>query len=306
MSLARSKVATSSLGTVAVRVDTRLNARRRFWLLGLLACAAGGCVSDGHKGSEAVGQVAATAAGNAVVLDGRNWVAVPKTANYVPAEGFTWEAWFNGASLPTDTTSRIDAALSGQMLFVVADGLSCVDFSLGFGGTNRAPAELAFTVDGPGGCGTRDTTPVHYRPTGGFQNLHWYHVAAVRDYTAQSVALYLDGVLVDSKADTTAPIAGAGFSASIGRWTDGGFDVSHFMGAIDEVRVYGRPLSAAEIGQHFNAGAGRPGIPTEPGLVAGWHLDETTGTAAMDYGAAHLDGMYVNSPAHAPGIVRLP
>jgi len=254
-----------------------------------------------------MGHVAATGAGNAVALDGTNWVTLPKTANYIPATGFTWEAWFKGASLPTDATStEIDEALKGQMLLVVADGLPCVDVSLGFGGTSRAPAELAFTVDGPDGCGTRDRAPVHYRPTGGFQNLRWYHVAAVRDYTAHRVGLYVDGVLVDSKADRTAPIAGAGFSASIGRWTDGGYDASHFVGAIDEVRVYGRPLSAAEISRHFNAGAGQAGTPGEAGLVAGWHLDETAGTAARDYGAAHRDGTYVNSPAHAPGIVGLP
>ena len=302
----------SRFNVVAARLHTRVNARRRFWLLGLLACATVGCVSAGQKGatdlgSAAGGPVAATASGDAVALDGTNWISVAKTGNYVPATGFTLEAWFNGASLPTDaTSSRDDGALNGQMLFVVADGQSCVDISLGFGGTNRPPAELAFTVDGPAGCGTRDTAPVHYRPTEGFHNQRWYHVAGVRDYVAQSVGLYVDGVLVDSKADTTAPVAGAGFTASIGRWSDGGFDVAHFVGAIDEVRVYGRPLSAAEIGQHFNGGAGRAGDRTDPGLVAGWHLDETKGTVASDYGAGHLDGMYVNSPAHAPGIVGRP
>jgi Concanavalin A-like lectin/glucanases superfamily len=199
--------------------------------------------------------------------------------------------------------SNMDGSHAGQMLFVVADGQGCVDVNLGFGGTYRAPADLAFVVDGPGGCGARDTTPVNYRPPGGFENERTYHVAGVRDYDAKCVGLYLDGVLVGSKTSEFEPIQATGFVASIGRWTDGGYDSAHFKGVIDEVLVYGRPLNAAEIRRHFNGGQGRTSSASDPGIAAGWHLDETEGPTAVDFGPAGLDGTYDNTPSHVDGLV---
>lgn len=284
---------------------------------------AGGAAPNGGSGGAVAGSAGATllpcggpdlgsgeedesdgATTGAVSLDGTNWVSVSKAGNYAPESGFTWEAWFQGSNLPTDTTpGNMDASHAGQMLFVVADGQGCVDVNLGLGGTYRAPAELSLVVDGPGGCGARDTTPVHYLPPGGFENGRSYHVAGVRDYEAKCVGLYLDGVLVASKTSELDPIQAAGFAASIGRWTDGGYDRAHFEGVIDEVLVYGRPLSAAEISRHFNGGLGRTTPASDPGLVAGWHLDETTGSIAADFGPDQLDGTYDNAPSHVDGLV---
>ena len=254
--------------------------------------------------------IVGTAPGSAVLLDGTNWITLPKTANYVAATGFTWELWFMGTSLPTDETVGGNAAgmvgYSGQMLVTVADPQPCVDVNLGFGDTFAKANMLAFTVDGPATCNNRDVAPVVFRPTNGFQNQRWYHVAAVRNYDAGCAGLYLDGVLVASKTTTLTPIAGTGFAASIGRWTDGGYDSTHFKGALDEVRIYSRALSAREIADHHNGGLGRPGVSSDPGLVAGYHLDEASGTSAADFGPAKLDGQYVNTPGHVSGIVPLP
>ena len=254
--------------------------------------------------------IVGTVPGSAVLLDGTNWITLPKTANYVAATGFTWELWFMGTSLPTDETVGGNAAgmvgYSGQMLVTVADPQPCVDVYLGFGGTFAKANMLAFTVDGPATCNNRDTVPVVFRPTNGFQNQRWYHAAAVRNYDAGCAGLYLDGVLVASKTTTLAPIAGTGFAASIGRWTDGGYDSTHFKGTLDEVRIYSRALSAREIADHYNGGLGRPGVSSDPGLVAGYHLDEASGTSAADFGPAKLDGQYVNTPGHGSGIVPLP
>jgi len=250
----------------------------------------------------------ATKLGRAVELDGTNWVSLPPTGNYIPASGFTWELWFSGDSLPTDTAVKdyIGPYPPQEILFAAADGQFCVDVNLGFGAVFAPSNKLSFAVDGPGGCGDRDTTPIGYVPPGGFENGRWYHVAAVRNYGTSSVSLYVDGTLVANKTLKLAAINGAGLVATIGRFADGINDWAHFHGAIDEVRVYNRPLSAQEIAAHYNAGDGSYGTGSEAGLLAGWHLDETAETIATDFGPAHLDGTYANAPAHVEGVAPGP
>ncbi len=82
----------------------------------------------------------------------------------------------------------------------------------------------------------------------------WYHLAGTYDYRTGDVKLYVNGVL---EATTH-----AGFALSYGRrplfigttgeWWDGKFD-----GAIDEVAIYDRALSAREIAALYHAGARR-------------------------------------------------
>ncbi|HYE98138.1 MAG TPA: LamG-like jellyroll fold domain-containing protein, partial [Planctomycetota bacterium] len=76
----------------------------------------------------------------------------------------------------------------------------------------------------------------------------WHHVAAVFDYAAGQVRLYVDGVQVHSQAATYGqPRTDATPSAmaTIGSEDDGTADFFH--GLIDDVRVYGRGLAASEI-----------------------------------------------------------
>jgi hypothetical protein len=68
-----------------------------------------------------------------------------------------------------------------------------------------------------------------------------------------------------------------------------------FHGLIDEVRIYSRLLSGAEVATHFNGGQINAGLP-EAGLLAGWHLDERTGTTAVDYSGNGNHAVLVNNP----------
>jgi hypothetical protein len=82
-------------------------------------------------------------------------------------------------------------------------------------------------------------------PTGG-----WHHVVGTSDHGATS--LYVDGVLASSNEGRTGPIA-SGLSFSIGKsqgavqWTKN----AHFAGMIDDVRLYGRALTAEEVLVHY-------------------------------------------------------
>jgi len=71
----------------------------------------------------------------------------------------------------------------------------------------------------------------------------WHHVAGV--YAAGTLDAYLDGALVGS-APTIAPVYTAEpFMIACDR--DAAVEIAHFSGNVDEVRLYSRALSAAEI-----------------------------------------------------------
>lgn len=79
----------------------------------------------------------------------------------------------------------------------------------------------------------------------------WRHLAGTYDATAQMLRMYVDGQLVDSAESPIGAIAGgpASVPISLGRlhrvgWGQPG---EYFVGALDDVRIYERELSAAEV-----------------------------------------------------------
>lgn len=89
----------------------------------------------------------------------------------------------------------------------------------------------------------------------------WHHVVLSRD--AQSTRLFVDGVPVDDAA-TTGPLfalavppaddcCGVGGGVALGR--DGDVDSGYVDGWLDEVAVYDRALTAAEISDHHDYAA---------------------------------------------------
>lgn len=65
----------------------------------------------------------------------------------------------------------------------------------------------------------------------------------------------------------------------------------YFKGAIDEVRIYNRALSAEEVRYHYNRGA----------PVAHWKFDEGEGTIAYDESGNNNKGTLTNSPTWVSG-----
>jgi len=77
----------------------------------------------------------------------------------------------------------------------------------------------------------------------------WYHLAFVYNYTSNTKAIYVNGVL-DASAPSIGPYKGVSGNTTIGKYLD-----SSFNGTIDEVRIYSRALTAQELKAIAGSGA---------------------------------------------------
>lgn len=84
-----------------------------------------------------------------------------------------------------------------------------------------------------------------------WDSTQWHHIVGMRDRTADSLKIYMDGILVASQLDeliednntTTQPL-------NIGNNFDG---TGRYRGAIDEVAIYDVALSASEVNELYNS-----------------------------------------------------
>jgi hypothetical protein len=87
----------------------------------------------------------------------------------------------------------------------------------------------------------------------------WYHVAGVYNASAQTLDIYVNGVLDNGTLRGIIPASqlNAAVNVNIGRRTSlyGGF---YFNGVIDDLRIYNRALSQSEIQDDMNTPVGSP------------------------------------------------
>ena len=169
--------------------------------------------------------------GKALEFDGSdNYVSVPDREELSGGAGkdMTLEGWFKGDDVGTSTFGKclISKSLDGNYK----------DYQL-----MVMNNELRFLFENGGGNGPDFTG-------GRLSNGVWYHVAVTWDATTRKAILYLDGAAVNSQTttydmpDTTSPLY-------IGK--KGYAPEQYFNGAIDEVMIYNRALSAEEILAHY-------------------------------------------------------
>jgi PKD repeat protein len=199
----------------------------------------------------------------------------------VAPNSFALEAWFR-----TTTTS------GGKIV--------------GFGNQNSGPSNLYdrhIFMDGTGhiAFGVLPATQKTLTSTETYNDGAWHHV--VGNLSSAGQELWVDGVLLKSDPTTT-----YGYTyPSNGYWRIGGDPAwagdAYFDGAIDEVAVYGSPLSANQVNNHRNLGRQVPPGAADPyGLAVYtdaptiyWRLAESSGTIAADSGAAGNTGTYSGS-----------
>ena len=135
----------------------------------------------------------------------------------------------------------LDPVDVGNFLAVFAnDGFSSGDLHVNLLPTSTPP-EVEFHVAGS----ERVYAPGPVPPTG------WFHVAMTYDTVAMESRTYVGGELASIEPQLGGTLCGIGTASQIGAWDfDGaGSQDRFFKGLIDDVRVYDKALSAAEVRQ---------------------------------------------------------
>ena len=112
----------------------------------------------------------------------------------------------------------------------------------------------------------------------------WYMVTWSIDRNTQTATAYIDGDKIGS-LDISSVTGVLGYSnLDIGRDTNG-LSSRYWSGNIDEVRIYNRALSAAEVKQLYQ---------WAPGPVGYWNFDEGSGSTAFDRSGNGLNASFSN------------
>jgi len=166
--------------------------------------------------------------GNALAFNGASYVRIPDAATLDLTTGLTLEAWVYPTVTPSSWSTVIMKEQPGEFVYVL------------YAGSPDNRPHLFFNL------GTSSSSERGVAGPSGLPLNTWSHLAGTYDGT--TLRLYVNGALVGSQA-VTAQIATSNGALRIGGntvWNE------YFRGQIDEVRMYNRPLSAAEIQQDMN------------------------------------------------------
>jgi hypothetical protein len=184
--------------------------------------------------------------GRAVVFDGiDDWITVAD-APALDLATMTIEAWVN------------PAALTGWRSVLLKEDIGSLSYAL-YANDNAPRPAATIGVNG-------DVSAIG---AAALSLGTWSHVAATYDGT--ELRFFVNGAPVDTRsvAGTLEPTDGALRIGGNAVWGE------YFSGVIDEVRIYNRALSPADIVRDMNAAV-------ESGLVAAYGFEEATGTTALD------------------------
>ena len=198
-------------------------------------------IQDGNDGTLVNGATtSAGKVGQAFSLNGTSaYVVVPHNVDLNIGPAFSVDLWFkaNVPQLSPDHVSLIEKSHRGPQAAPVFSGWTLQHLDSG------GLLELEFRIgNGSAFSGVRTLASV--------LDNQWHHIAGVFDGT--TVTLYLDGTILGTTAFSGTPVNNSG-PLNIGRWAFGA--ERHFNGLIDEVEIFDRALTTAEITAIFNAGS---------------------------------------------------
>jgi hypothetical protein len=147
-------------------------------------------------------------------------------------ESYSVSAWIN-------TTTNFGASAS---IFAKNDGSGAYPFDLYLSSSEFA----CFTI-------YNGTTAINACGSTALNDGNWHHLAGVRDTTAGTIAIYVDGIKITSTTDTYgSTVIGNNDDLTIGNSGTGTYTQFDFAGSIDEVRFYNYALTANNIRKELN------------------------------------------------------
>ncbi|MFA5389331.1 MAG: LamG-like jellyroll fold domain-containing protein, partial [Candidatus Omnitrophota bacterium] len=218
----------------------------------------------GNNGT-VTGAVSATGmSSNALSFDGSgDYVTISNSPTLNPTSAITLEAWIKPVNITTNTYYEIMRQDSGdnRKLFAFQNNGAYLTVGLNTGGSyweTDTPITASQFTDGA-----------------------WHHVAFTYDSSTGKARVYKDGVVLEEE-DHSGVIAAETVSLIIGSSAGTG---EFFNGLMDEIRVYNRALTNAEINSHYSSGLNYVQLSARPGdtnLVGYWNMDEGSGTIVND------------------------
>jgi len=180
-------------------------------------------------------------------------------------------------------------------------------YACGWDCSSSNAAEYVVWLDGSGRAlfEVRDSSgnDVWATGTSNLRDGAWHLVTGVLDRTGAQLSIYVDGAPQNSvNASALGDVNDPGSPLEIGRFFRQGWGSpgGYFNGSIDEVQIYNRALSAAEIQGMYGAGVngGRACSSQPSGLISWWRAE---GDATDQLGANN--GTLENGASFAPGEV---
>lgn len=126
----------------------------------------------------------------------------------------------------------------------------------------------------------------------------WIHITGVINAGVETI--YINGIAEGSSSNNGTFTNGVTYLMGSG-------DDGHFQGIIDDMRIYNRPLSAAEVLANYRAGQvvinGNQNSKLTSGLVGLWSFNgaDMTSTTALDRSGSGNTGTFTNGPTPTIG-----
>jgi uncharacterized repeat protein (TIGR01451 family) len=276
------------------------------WTGGSAAALSNGLFA-GYAFNEGTGATVADLSGNGhtASVNGATWA---DTGRYGKALAF------NGTSSYLDLGNAADLQITGSMtwsawILATADPLDdgqIIAKSSGSGWQLKTSPDTGAHTFGVGV--SRNSSSLTQRYSATVRQLNtWYHVAGVYDAAARTLSIYVNGVLDNGVLAGTVPASqynDPAASVTIGQRT-GGYS---FEGMIDEVRIYSRALSQAEIQIDMNTPLGTDHGPdltlakTHTGSFAADQVGATYTISVSNAGGTATSGIVTVSDAVPPGL----
>ncbi|MBX3101719.1 MAG: LamG domain-containing protein [Bacteroidetes bacterium] len=191
-------------------------------------------------------------AGQAISLNGSQYISVDNSASLGITSSFTVECW-------------VYLRTAGNYPVLVEKG---TNVNQRFGLQVFATGEL---------CGYISTSCNVLAPAGSIPPQEWVHLAYVFDDATNQNTLYRNGEVIAQSTELSAPGALLG-NMNIGRSITLG--TRHLDGIADEMRLWNRALTPAEIRREMCAKL----AGTEPGLIAYYRMDEGAPASCLPAG----------------------
>lgn len=227
--------------------------------------------AGGSGGDEVICADAPTIETSALAFDGDDEVGMGQAPS-LGAEVFTLEAWVRREGPGTDASTGAGGV---RLVPLITKGRGEHD------GSNVDCNYALGLVGDVLGADFEDYESGANHPVIGQRPLEtgrWHHVAAT--YDGSVWRLYLDGVLDGEAVADATPRADSVQHFGLGTaYNSAGAAAGHFVGSLDEVRVYSRALAESELRATMYSTA-----PSEEGLIGHFHLDGDDGTVVDETG----------------------